>query len=235
MLHVLWREDLLDRRFIAEHTVAVNHDHFFCYRLDLDVDGVDNSFFADRIETVKGKAKSLRKSWWVVRPQLLEHESEAKLHISMEKPALWRTVNPKLRGPGGYPVGFELRPGHSAMSLLDAADFPARRAGFARYSLWVTPYAVDERWLRATIRTRRKAGRAYRSGRATTGGSMIATSCSGTRSASTTWCAPRTGPSCRPRGTNSSSGRSTSSRVARRSISLGRNEHPRRRQGLPLL
>jgi primary-amine oxidase len=145
-------------RFIAEHTVAVNHDHFFCYRLDLDVDGVDNSFFADRIETVKGKAKSLRKSWWVVRPQLLEHESEAKLHISMEKPALWRTVNPKLRGPGGYPVGFELRPGHSAMSLLDAADFPARRAGFARYSLWVTSYAADERWAAGDYPNQAKGG-----------------------------------------------------------------------------
>jgi primary-amine oxidase len=145
-------------RFVAEHIVAVNHDHFFCYRLDLDVDGVDNSFFTDRLEAVKGTGKSLRKSWWVAAPKLLAREDEAKLHMSMERPALWRMVNPKVHGPSGYPVGFELRPGHNAMSLLDAGDFPARRAGFARYSLWVTPYAPDERWAAGDYPNQSKGG-----------------------------------------------------------------------------
>ena len=35
---------------MSEHTVAPNHDHFFSYRLDLDVDGTSNSLVVDQLE-----------------------------------------------------------------------------------------------------------------------------------------------------------------------------------------
>lgn len=45
----------------------------------------------------------------VVAPKLLEHEDEAKLHTSRERPALRRVVTQKLDGTGGHPIGFEIR------------------------------------------------------------------------------------------------------------------------------
>jgi len=87
-----------------------------------------------------------RRSVWVVESKTLDHEKDAQLHMTMSPPTFWRVVNPKVRGPGGYPVGFELRPGHTAMSLLDPDDYPAKRAAFTKNTLWVTPYAADERW-----------------------------------------------------------------------------------------
>jgi primary-amine oxidase len=75
----------------------------------------------------------------------VKRERDARLHMSMEQPSLWRVINPKVLGAGGYPVSYEIMPGHNAMSILSPEDFPSKRAGFADYMLWVTPYAPNER------------------------------------------------------------------------------------------
>jgi primary-amine oxidase len=133
-------------RFIAENTVAVNHDHFFSFRLDLDVDGPANSFLKEQIRTVRLPEGHPRRSIWVAEPEVLRTEQQAQLHMSMEQPALWRVVNPAVKNPVGYPVGYEVKPGHNAMSLLSPDDFPQRRAAFTQYQLWVTPYHPGERY-----------------------------------------------------------------------------------------
>jgi primary-amine oxidase len=130
-------------RFVAEHTVAVNHDHFFCFRLDLDVDGPENAFVFDRLKTETLPAGNPRRSVWVVDPRRAERESEAKLGPH-DGEGLWRFLSSRARGPLGYPTSFELRPGHGAATLLLPEDYPQRRAGFTRHALWVTPYQEGE-------------------------------------------------------------------------------------------
>jgi primary-amine oxidase len=126
--------------FIADNLVGVNHDHFFCFKLDLDVDGTNNSFEKVQLEKVRLGGHNLRKSLWVARPKIAKVESEAKLNENMHEPELWRLINPNVLDPLGYPVSYELMPGHNASDMLDIDDYPRRRAGFADYQLWVTPY-----------------------------------------------------------------------------------------------
>ena len=130
--------------FIADNLVGVKHDHFFCFKLDLDADGTNNSFETVRLKKVRQGGKSLRKSLWVAQPKILEVESEAKLNEDMHEPSLWRVINPNARDSMGYPVSYELIPGHNAADLLDPDDYPRRRAGFADYQLWVTPYTAEQ-------------------------------------------------------------------------------------------
>jgi primary-amine oxidase len=203
--------DLSYGRLVAPHTLAVNHDHFFNFRLDLDVDGSENSLLVEALKPKRLGPQSPRQSIWVVEPRTAKSEQEAKLHVMMEKPALWRAINPNVRGPLGYPVSYELVPGHVAFSLLSADDFPQRRAGFTDYQLWVTPYRSEERYAGGMYPNQSKGGDGL------TGPSRIPTSCSGIRSASITWCGPRTGRCCRRSGTSSSCARSISSPGTRRS------------------
>jgi primary-amine oxidase len=133
-------------RFVARHIVAVNHDHYFSFRIDLDVDGPVNSFQIDRLVAKTLPPESPRRSLWVRRPQVARTESEGMLHMDMEKPALWRVISTTRQNHVGYPTSYQLMPGMSAATLLSADDYPRRRAGFIDHHLWVTPYRAEERY-----------------------------------------------------------------------------------------
>ncbi len=144
---------------IAKQLVGVYHDHFFSYRLDLDVDGPENSFLHEDLKTVRlGPKEGPRKSVWVAEPKLAKVEQDGQLHMSMEKPSRWRVINPKVLGPVGHPVSYELRPGHNSVSMLAPDDWPARRAGFTAHHLWVTPYEPDEIYAAGTYPNESKGG-----------------------------------------------------------------------------
>ena len=131
--------------FVAENIIGVNHDHYFSYRLDVDVDGVNNTFMAHHL--VKRMLDNpARKSIWVVEPLTARTEKDAIMDIHLDKPAMWLFVNPNVKGPLGYPTGYELMPGATAISLLDPDDGPQKVAAFSSHQLWVTPYKVDERF-----------------------------------------------------------------------------------------
>lgn len=145
-------------RFIAENTVGVDHDHFFSFRLDFDIDGTANSFVRDKLQVKKLPAGSLRKSLWVAEPETAKTEVQAKLSMSMEHPEMWRVINPNVKNPLGYPVGYELVPEENAMSLLLPEDYPQMRAGFTDYQLWVTPYQENERYAAGDYPNQSKGG-----------------------------------------------------------------------------
>jgi len=151
-------QDGLYGRFIAENTVAVDHDHFFSFRLDFDIDGTANSFVRDKLQTKRLPPSSLRKSLWVAEPEIAKTEEQAKIHMSMEHPEVWRVINPSVKNSLGYPVGYELMGGENAMSLLVPEDYPQKRAGFTDYQLWVTPYRDNERYAAGDYPMQSKGG-----------------------------------------------------------------------------
>ena len=133
-------------RFIAENIVGVDHDHYFSFRLDFDVDGTANSFVKDRLSMKRLPPDSPRKSLWVAEPEVAKTEEQAKSRMGMEHPEIWRVVNSNVKSPLGYPVSYELMPQENAMSLMLPEDYPQQRAGFTDYQVWVTPYDEKERY-----------------------------------------------------------------------------------------
>ena len=98
----------------------------------------------------------------------------------------------------GNPSPTSSCPTMSTPTLLAAPDSSVgRRAGFAQHNLWVTPYARDERRAAGEYPNQHAGGDGLPAGRPPTARSPAPTSCAGTRSASRTSCAPRTGRSCR--------------------------------------
>lgn len=130
---------------VAPNLVGVNHDHYFNFRLDLDVDGTANSFQQERLTPQALPAESARRSIYVVDRRIAATE-QAALPDPHGGPIRIRVVNERRFNPVGNPVSYEVLATNHARLLLDPEDWPARRARFLLHDLWVTPHAPDERY-----------------------------------------------------------------------------------------
>ena len=130
---------------VAPNLVAVHHDHFFNFRLDLDVDGPGNSFNRDVYRRMQLPADSLRRSLYVVEPTIAA--TETAVHVDTHgEPSKLHVMNERRTNHVGNPVSYEVLAANHARLLLDPEDWPARRARFLQHDVWVTPYAPEERY-----------------------------------------------------------------------------------------
>jgi primary-amine oxidase len=133
-------------RYVDPNVVAVNHDHYFNFRIDLDVDGTENSLRIDRLKTQLLPEDNPRRSIWVSDPEIAKKESDAMLNINLSHPAYWRVTSANRKNHVGYPTSYQLAPGKNTNQLMSEDDYPRLRAGFIDHHLWVTPYREDERY-----------------------------------------------------------------------------------------
>lgn len=135
-------------QLVAPGTDGVDHDHYFSFRLDLDVDGVNNSLMVDKLVPFKLPDAAKGRKWiWAMKPEMLKTEGDAKLNVSIEHPAMWRFANEGVKNSLGQNTSFEIMPGETGISLLPSTEWPQKRAGFSEHNLWVTPYDPNERYV----------------------------------------------------------------------------------------
>ena len=121
------------------------HQHFFNFRLDLDVDGPVNTVYEEHAEPDPvGPDNPLHAAFRTVRT-MLRRESEAQQLIDPLRGRVWRVVNPERLNAVGEPVGYRLVPHGNVQALAGAEASISTRAAFITKHLWVTPYGDRER------------------------------------------------------------------------------------------
>jgi primary-amine oxidase len=130
---------------IATDLIAPVHQHLFCARLDMDVDGSVNEVHEVDVEPMgPGGANPWGNGFAPVATRL-EHELQARRQVDPARSRVWKVSNPAVRNAVGEPVAYKLIPGSTPSLLAGEGSSIAARAAFAAHNLWVTPYSPHER------------------------------------------------------------------------------------------
>jgi primary-amine oxidase len=131
---------------VDERTYAPFHQHFIVARLDLDVDGEDNTVHMIESEALPTGPDNPHGLALVQRSVPLRTEQEGKQDYEWQTQRAWKVVNEKATNGLGTPVGYKLVPGSCFPAMMDTKSPVFQRAQVMGHTLWVTPYAQEERW-----------------------------------------------------------------------------------------
>jgi primary-amine oxidase len=126
---------------VGNRLVAVNHDHYMAFRIDMDVDGPANRFVEDRIVPRRISENGPRRSLWQVESRATAVEGPVTTPINA---AQFRVESTTKKNALGYPTSYQLMPGHTDSSILSPDDALQIRAGFSAYTMWSSAYAPHE-------------------------------------------------------------------------------------------
>jgi primary-amine oxidase len=140
------KDDTAYGNLIAPYTVAPFHDHYFNFRLDLDVDGTDNTLARDVFEVQAVQDAGGRNSIWTTKTQRFVKEGPLVADHGAMSGQLLRMTNPNTRNGLKQMPSLWLNAHHDAQSIMDPTDPPQARAQFSANQFWLTRYKPDELW-----------------------------------------------------------------------------------------
>jgi len=132
---------------VGKNTAAPHHQHFFTFRLDLDVDGAQGNRVVElnSVPAPAGKANPYGNAF-TMQETPLHTEREAQRSLNLATSRRWVVTNPLVKNALGHSTGYALVPGTNAVPFAAADSWLRRRAGFLNAHLWVTPYQSSERY-----------------------------------------------------------------------------------------
>ena len=131
---------------IAPQLNAPYHQHIFNARLDMSVDGTNNSVYEVNAERSPRGNGNPHGNAFVARHTLFEREKDAQRLCNMTSSRYWKVVNPSVKNRMDQPVGYRLVPAENAVPFAHDDAAVIKRAGFLTRHLWVTPYRADENY-----------------------------------------------------------------------------------------
>jgi primary-amine oxidase len=131
---------------VAPQVYGPHHQHIFCVRLDMMIDGPQNTVYECDSVALPPGPDNPHGNAWVVRQTPLRRESEAQRVADGRAARYWKITNPGRRNATGEPVAYRLVPQDSVLPFGQPDTHAMRRAGFAARHLWVTAYDPDQRF-----------------------------------------------------------------------------------------
>ena len=131
---------------VAPGLGAPVHQHLFCARLDMSVDGPANAVDEVDVHGLPIGPDNPYGNAIARTVTRLSSEASAARPGDASRGRVWRVVSTSSTNRFGRPTAFTLHPEPSPALLADPASPLAARAGFATRALWVTRYDPAQRY-----------------------------------------------------------------------------------------
>jgi len=125
---------------------APYHQHILCARLDLDIDGEQNSVLEVESFAHPQGDKNPYGGAYETKETLFSKEKESQRVIDPFSGRYWKIVNQQVKNHMDHPVGYKLIPGHTTFPLALPDSTIGKKAGFMYKHLWVTKNNESEKY-----------------------------------------------------------------------------------------
>ncbi len=123
---------------------APNHQHFFCARLDMNLDGEKNRVVeVNSVADPTGPTNPGGNAFYTTTT-VFETEQQAQRCHDYRSSRTWVVQNPNSLNRMGTPVGYRIEPMELGLPYFQPESSIARRAGYLNHHLWVTPFDEKE-------------------------------------------------------------------------------------------
>ncbi len=131
---------------VAPGVEAQIHQHAFCARLDMAIDGDANSVVECNTYAEPAGPGNPYGNAFFIEETVLTTERAGCRRANQETQRYWKIVNPNRLNHVGRPTGFRLEPGHVLTPFVRPDSPSGIRAGFMQNHLWVTAFDPEERY-----------------------------------------------------------------------------------------
>ena len=135
---------LPNAHYVAKNLVAPHHQHFFNFRLDLDVDGVANSLVESNTRAADFDDQNALGNAFIMEATPLRTEKAAQRDLNLGAARKWKVLNPAVKNDLTEPTAYILAPGESSLPYVHPTAPVRKRAFFLNHHLWATQFREGE-------------------------------------------------------------------------------------------
>jgi primary-amine oxidase len=131
---------------VDTRTYAPFHQHFIIAKLDLDIDGAENTVV--EVDSVAAQISDDNPYGLALSAEstTIEAESQSARDFNWETQRYWKVINPNRANRHGSNTAYKLVPGAAIPSMLDSSSPEYARSPVIGHTVWVTAYDDAERW-----------------------------------------------------------------------------------------
>ena len=131
---------------VAPGLYGPHHQHFFCVRLDMAVDGTANRVVeVDSQPSAPGPDNPHGNAWETVHT-VLGSEAAARRDTDPQRARFWKVESTERTSALGLPTAYALVPGQTVPPMYSRDALFAPRSGFTEHQFWVTAYDPAQRF-----------------------------------------------------------------------------------------